>query len=171
MKKLSITVILTVTIFCIIIFLPLFQVISFTETKTNNPEIYYIDVGKDQRFQIRFTHSIHLTDVLETYEVSEDKFKIISMEYEDVAVGMPAYAEEGQKLTYEDGKYILSFENSYLENFILYVGDINMDLFFYYGGKEYNLKKTLQRGNSYTIEVKKFSLYDKMKGVLIAHEK
>lgn len=170
MKKNFIFIILLIAIFCTITFLPLFQVVSFTETKTNKPQVYYIDVGKDQRFQIRFTHSIHLTDVLETYEVLDNKIRIISMEYEDVAVGMPAHAEEGQKLTFEDGKYILSFENSYLEDFILYVGDINMDLFFYYGDKEYDLKKSLNRGNSYTIEVKKVSLYNKMKGVQIAHE-
>lgn len=170
MKKMSIGIALTFAIVCITIFLPLFQVISFTETKTNNPQIYYIDVGKDKRFQIRFTHSIHLTDVLETYEVLDNKFKIISMEYEDVAVGMPAYAEEGQRLTYNDGKYILYYEDSYLENFILYVGDINMDLFFYYSEKQYDLKKSLQRGSSYKIEVQNFSLYDKMKGVRIAHE-
>ncbi|NLY80063.1 MAG: DUF1850 domain-containing protein [Lysinibacillus sp.] len=170
MKKMSIGIALTFAIVCITIFLPLFQVISFTETKTNNPQIYYIDVGKDKRFQIRFTHSIHLTDVLETYEVLDNKFKIISMEYEEVAVGMPAYAEEGQRLTYNDGKYILYYEDSYLENFILYVGDINMDLFFYYSEKQYDLKKSLQRGSSYKIEVQNFSLYDKMKGVRIAHE-
>lgn len=170
MKKFFIFAILIIAIFCTITFLPLFKVISFTETKTNNQQLYYIEVGKDKRFQIRFTHSIHLTDVLETYEVLDQKIKIVSMEYEDVAVGMPAYAEEGQTLTYEDGKYKLSYENTYLENFVLYIGDINMDLFFYYGDKEYDLKKSLNRGNSYTIEVKKVSLYNKMKGVQIAHE-
>ena len=29
------------------------------------------------------------------------------MEYSDVAIGMPGYAEEGQTLIYEDGKYTL----------------------------------------------------------------
>ena len=171
MKRVLIFTILAIAIFCTIIFLPLFQVFSFTETKTNNPQIYYIDVGKDKRFQIRFTHSIHLTDVLETYEILDNKIKIISMEYEDVAVGMPAHAEEGQKLTYEDGKYKLTYESTHLENFVLYIGDINMDLFFYYEDKQFDLKKSLQRGSSYTIEIKKVSLYNKMKGVRIAHEK
>ena len=31
------------------------------------------------------------------------KIKLISMEYEDVAVGMPAHADEGQTLSYENG--------------------------------------------------------------------
>lgn len=102
--------------------------------------MYYIDVGSDTLFQIRFTHSIHLTDVLETYEIIDNKIKMISMEYEDVAIGMPAYAEEGQTLIYEDGKYKL-YSNTILENFVLYVGDVNRDLWFYYEDKEYDLKK------------------------------
>jgi hypothetical protein len=166
MKKLAAFLILAVL--TILFFIPLFPIISFTETKTNNPQMYYIDLRKDATFQIRFTHSIHRTDVLESYEVEDGKIKMISMEYEDVAIGMPAHAEEGQKLTYEDGKYKL-YSNKMVENFVLYVGDINMDLFFYYGGREYNLKKTLHRGSSYMVEAKRVSFYEKLKGVRIVH--
>lgn len=167
MKKVTGIFIVMLTLFGSFLFIPLYSVISFTETKTtNNPQMYYIVVDQDEIFQIRFTHSIHLTDVLETYKVVDnDKFQLISMEYEDVAVGMPAYAEEGQSLIYEDGKYTLSYSEVFLDNFVLYVGDINTDLFFYYKGKAIDLKKHLQRGNSYLLEIKKFSLYDRMKGV------
>lgn len=168
MKKFAIIIIVIIAIFAVLFFLPFFSVISFTETKTNEPQMYYVDVGSDTLFQIRFTHSIHLTDVLETYEIIDNKIKMILMEYEDVAIGMPASAEEGQTLIYEDGKYKL-YSNNFIENFVLYVGDVNRDLFFYYEDKEYDLKKFLQRGSSYIVEVKKISLYDKMKGVRIAH--
>lgn len=167
MKKFALLV--TIILAIIFFFLPLFTVISFTETRTINPQMFYILVGKDAAFQIRFTHSIHLTDVLENYEIIDGKIKMISMEYEDVAIGMPAYAEEGQTLIYEDGKYKL-YTNKILENFVLYVGDINTDLFFYYGDREYNLKKALRRGSSYVVEVKRISFYDKLKGVRIVHE-
>lgn len=167
MKKIVVVLVIAVLIF--FFFPPLFPVISFTETRTNDPHMYYVNMGKDQTFQIRFTHSIHRTDVLETYEATDGKIKMISMEYEDVAIGMPAHAEEGEKLTYEDGKYKL-YTNKIVENFVLYVGDINMDLYLNYGGKEYNLKKTLQRGSSYVIEVKKVSFYEKLKGVRLAYE-
>ena len=40
--------------------------------KRMNPQMYYINVAKDTLFQIRFTHSIHLTDVLETYEIIDE---------------------------------------------------------------------------------------------------
>ncbi len=162
------TLIILVVVF---LFLPVFKVFSFTETRTTNPQMYYIEVSNDTEFQVRFTHSIHLTDVLENYNITNiNKLKLVSMEYEDVAVGMPAYAEEDQTISYEHGKYTLSYDNKILNNFTLYVGDVEYDLFFHYDGKDYNLKKSLERGSSYLFEVKNVTIYDKLKGVLISDE-
>ncbi len=169
MKRL---VLLICTILLIILlFYPMYRVISFTEMRTNEPNFYYIVVGKEKRFDIRFTHSIHLTDVLESYEITNGtQIRLVSMEYEDVAVGMPAYAEKDQLLTYSDGKYKLEYKDKVLNNFTLYIGDINYDLFLNYQEEEYNLKKWLNRGNSYLLEVKNISLYDKLKGESIAND-
>lgn len=174
MKRVSllISAVLVIVIFVYLLFSPIFKVISFTETRTNNPQIFYIDVTKEKGFQIRFTHSIHLTDVLESYKIKDsNELKLVSMEYEDVAIGMPAYAEKDQTLTYENGKYTISYKNKTIENFTLYVGDVEYDLFFHYDDKEYNLKEILSRGSSYLFEVKTVSLYDKLKGVLLRDEK
>ena len=111
-------------------------------------------------FQLIFTHSIHLTDVIETYEALEtNELRLVSMEYEDVAIGMPAYAEEGQTLIYEDGKYKLSYERAVLPNFTLYIGDIDYELLLVYQGEKIDLKKRLQRGKSYVITLHTISLF------------
>lgn len=128
--------------------------------------MYYAEVKEESRFQIIFTHSIHLTDVVETYEISPT-YKIVplSMSYSDVAIGMPGYAEEGQTLIYEDGIYTLHYEEMSLPNFTLYIGDVDYALQLLYRGKTYDLKENLQRGKSYLVEIKKISFYEKMKGV------
>ena len=111
-------------------------------------------------FQLKFMHSIHLTDVIETYEALEtNELRLISMEYEDVAIGMPAYAEEGQTVIYEDGKYKLSYEQAVLPNFTLYIGDVDYELSLVHQGEKIDLKKRLQRGKSYLIEVHTISLF------------
>lgn len=169
---LLLSALMVTVIILVLVFAPIYKVFSFTETRTNTPQTFYINLSKEIDFQIRFTHSIHLTDVIEKYEVTDlNELKLVSMEYEDVAVGMPAYAEEGQTLTYENGRYKLSFNNKKLKNFILYIGDVDYDLYFYYNGREYNLKDTLRRGSSYLFKVQRFSLYDKLKGVSIKYEK
>lgn len=156
----------------IFFFSPLYPVFSFEETRTNNPELYYINVSEEHKFNIRFTHSIHLTDVIESYEITKNnQIKLLSMEYEDVAVGMPAHAEEGQTLSYENGKYKLAYDNQILDNFTIYIGDIDMDLNFFYDGHMYNMKKLLHRGSSYLFEVKRISLFDKLRGAVMVYEK
>lgn len=164
MKKVLVLLIISAAIF--FLFIPVFLVFSFTETKTEYPKMYYAAVGEDAQFQIMFTHSIHLTDVVETYEVLPTyEIRPLSMSYSDVAIGMPGYAEEGQTLIYEDGIYTLYYENTSLPNFTLYIGDVDYALQFLYQEKMYDLKQNLQRGKSYLLEIKKISFYEKMKGV------
>lgn len=155
----------------IFLFSPIFRVISFQETRTNNPQSYYINVSKENNFKIRYTHSIHLTDVLETYEMTDsNQIKLLSMEYEDVAIGMPAHAEEGQTLSYENGKYKLEFSNQILDNFTLYIGDIDLELAVIYEGETYDLKKNLERGSAFLFEIKRISLFDKLQRRVMVHE-
>ena len=62
-----------------------------------NPRVYYVPLKNTNSFQIRYVHSIHLTDVIESYEVTADqKIRLLSMQYEDLAIGLPGYAEEGE---------------------------------------------------------------------------
>lgn len=168
MKRAALLISVIIVLVIVFLFIPMFKVFSFTETRTNNAQMFYIDVSQENRFQIRFTHSIHLTDVLESYQITKsNELKLVSMEYEDVAIGMPAYAEEDQTLTYENGKYTLSYKDKKIDNFTLYVGNVEYELYFRYEDKEYDLKKSLYKGSSYLFEVRTISLYDKMRGVLM----
>ena len=82
--------------------------------------MYYLPLENELNFKLVFTHSIHLSDVIETYEVMATKdIQLLSMEYSDVAIGMPGYAEEGQTLIYEDGVYTLSYDDAILAEFHL----------------------------------------------------
>ncbi|WP_431028810.1 DUF1850 domain-containing protein [Lysinibacillus sp. LZ02] len=157
---------LTIAAAIVFLFIPIFPVFSFIETRTEKTEMYYLEYDEDPHFQIVFTHSIHLTDVVESYEALPTyDIRLHSMRYSDVAIGMPGYAEEGQTLIYEDGIYTLYYDNAVLPNFTLYIGDVDYTLRFEYRGKTYNLKENLSRGKSYLFEIKKVSIYDKMKGV------
>ncbi|MFJ7951490.1 DUF1850 domain-containing protein [Lysinibacillus sp. NPDC096418] len=166
MRKKSLLVGILSVVGMTIVFLPLQKVFAFTETRTDQSKLHYISATSDNSFRIRYTHSIHKSDVLEHYQYTEDsRIQMLGMEYEDLAIGMPGYAEEGQRLTQHDGKYYLQFEEAILENFTIYIGDLDIDLVFEYEGLEYDLKKDLQRGKSYLFQVKKVSLYEQWKGV------
>ena len=146
-------------------FTPFFHIFAFTETRSEHPNVHYIPMVKDKDFQITYTHSIHLSDVIESYKVTNnDQIQLKSMEYSDVAIGMPGHAEAGQTLIYEDGVYTLQYEKAILPDFALYIADIDYKLEFKYGFHNYDLKKELVRGKSYLFDVRKISLFEMMKG-------
>ncbi|WP_252502472.1 DUF1850 domain-containing protein [Sporosarcina sp. Marseille-Q4943] len=147
-------------------FLPIHKVFTFTEYRTEHPKTYYVKMADEQDFQIRYVHSIFLTDVIESYRVTDQNaIQSLSMQYEDVGIGLPGYAAEGQSLTVNDGMYTLTYENNIIDSFVLFVGDVNAGLAFRYKGKEINLKTYLTRGKSYTFRVQRQSFYQLMKGV------
>jgi len=165
-RKLIIVLVFLCLSFSIFIFLPLQKVFAFTETRIDHPIVHYIPLKTEDTFQIRYTHSIHKSDVLEHYQcVDGTRIQMLGMEYEDLAIGMPSYAEENQTLTKRDGKYFLQFDNEVIENFTIYIADLDLDLVLGYEQYEYDLKRNLQRGKSYLFEVKCISLYEQWKGV------
>lgn len=143
---------------------PFVKVLQFEQIRVNNGNTYYIKVADEDLFQIVFTHSIHLTDVIESYKVEGSQIRLLSMQYSDVAIGMPAYAEEGQILIYEDGVYTLSYEEAILNDFNLYIGDVDHGLSIKYEASQLNLKELLGRGNTYNLSIQTISLLDWWKG-------
>lgn len=147
-------------------FVPYERSLTFIETRTERPEQFFLPLKNEETFQLVFTHSIHLTDVIESYKVlPTDSFQLLAMEYTDVAIGMPGYAEEGQTLHYENGVYTLKYMDAQLKEFTLHIGDVDYKLNVLHKGKSIPLKEHLVRGKSYLVIIQSLSLYDKMKGV------
>ncbi|WP_438296302.1 DUF1850 domain-containing protein [Sporosarcina sp. FA15] len=150
----------------ILFFIPIKPAFTFTEHRVENPDVYYVPLKNTNSFQIRYVHSIHLTDVIEFYEVTADrKIRLLSMQYEDLAIGLPGYAEEGEILTVQDGVYTLTYDDNVIDSFVMLVGDVDAELAFRYLRNELNLKKQLIRGKSYTFRVVNLSFYQMLKGV------
>lgn len=164
MKKWLVLLIILVTI--AVGFIPYERSITFTETRTEQPVMYYLPLKDEFNFQMVFTHSIHLTDVIECYQVlTNNELQLLSMQYEDVAIGMPSSAEEGQTLTYENGQYTLRYDDAKLKDFTLHIGDVDYKLDLQHNNEVIALKEKLTRGKSYVLKIKKLSFYQKLKGV------
>lgn len=165
MKKI-IAIICSLAIVSFIVFVPYKQVFSFEETRSSNGQAVYIPIHNDDfTFQFIYTHSIHLSDVVEYYEVTDDfSIRALAMEYEDLAIGMPGYAEEGETLTIEDGKYRLTYAWSTMPNFTMHISNISSKQHFLYHNEEYDLKKILKKGSSYLFSLKKISIFQWWKG-------
>lgn len=168
MKKsnLIIGVIICLTILFILL-IPYRWSFVFFEQRTTNP-VAYLPLNDENTFHIRYIHSIHLSDVFETYKITNDhQIQIFSLEYEDFAIGMPSGAGEGEKFFELDGKYYITNMSQVFPSISMLVGDVNKDLAFKYNNNEYNLKDYLIRGESYTFQVARLSLLDQLRGARI----
>lgn len=165
-------IILFICVLSIIVsmFIPYKWCFVFFEQRTTHP-VAYLPLEHEKTFQIRYTHSIHLSDVIETYIVTKNHdIQSSSLEYEDFAIGMPSDAGKGEKFTEKDGKYYITNMSQVYPSFNLLVGDVNRDLAFQYKGFEHDLKEYLERGETYTFQVSRLSLFDQMRGVRIREQ-
>lgn len=166
MKRYS--VIVVIIILAAIIFIPSRTAFVFEQTRTEQPMMHYVLIDEDIAFQIRYTHSIHQTDVWEYYRITaDDAIRFVQMTYDKTAIGMPATADKGQTLTLENGMYTLRFDDTVIDDFTVLIGDIDADLSFYYAGQQYDLKEQLQRGESYRFSIQHLSLYERVKGMML----
>lgn len=153
-----------ILIFFVFVFAPIQR--NFVFIDNNNGEIAAFLKMEDPSFQIKYTHSIHLSEVLESYKVlSDGTLQMVELEYEDFNIGMPSNAGEGETFVEKDGKYFIKNMKRELANFRLFIGDVDAGLSFLAGGSEFDLKKTLERGKSYTFQVQRLSFFQQLEGV------
>ncbi|MEK4024039.1 DUF1850 domain-containing protein [Sporosarcina sp. FSL W7-1283] len=171
-KVILLLIFLIISSVLILLFYPYKQVIVLEEVRSEQPKLYYLPLHTDRHFQVNYIHSIHLSNVKEQYEVTDnEKLRFEFMQYEDVAIGLPGYADEGEFLKVEDGVYTLTFENRVIDSFVLYVGRVDTGLSLRYENKDYNLKDFLQKGHSYSFHITKISIFELLRGVGIDGKK
>lgn len=120
---------------------------------------------QSNEFQVKYIHSIHLTEVIESLEVLPDaSLMMTEVEYSDFAVGMPSNVDEGEEFVQEDGKYFIRNMTTVLPEYRMFVGDIDEALLLSVDGTDYDLKKSLNRGASYTLRIEELSFLQKIQG-------
>lgn len=123
---------------------------------------------KDRTFHIQYTHSIHLTDVKETYTVLDDgTIRQVELMYENTAIGMPSNAEEGEIFEMKNGKYYIrnmkrNFPNIHMRTAQV-VGEHQMII----GSQKFLFSAIVDPGSLVVIRERKLALWQILKGVNI----
>ncbi|WP_164216996.1 DUF1850 domain-containing protein [Virgibacillus sp. YIM 98842] len=169
--KLFIIILLMTVLLLTVIFVPFRQALVFYKENTNEVEAF-LPVNDQDTFQIIFTHSIHLTDVVEKYIVLDNHhIKQYEFIYEEFGIGMPSNAQEGEEFVYEDGKYhIRNMENIFPELKVRNGKAVSEHRLVW--GEEEHMRyfnDYFEPGAWFTIKVDNLSLWQMMKGVRI-HE-
>lgn len=128
--------------------------------------LVYIPLGDHPEFKIKYTHSIHLSDVIESYQVnSNGEIKQFELEYSDFSIGMPENASSGEVFEQKNGKYYIKNMNRIFPYFDLRTGKVRANHTIIYRNKEYPLNKYVEPGTLVRIKVIKMNLYQQWKGV------
>ncbi|WP_067727949.1 DUF1850 domain-containing protein [Oceanobacillus damuensis] len=98
------------------LFFPFLTALVFYEKNTNDL-VAFLPISAGDTFQLIFTHSIHLTDVVEKYVVMDNHdMKQYEIVYEEFGIGMPSNAQEGETFVYENGKYHVKDLDNYFSS-------------------------------------------------------
>ncbi|MRX74326.1 DUF1850 domain-containing protein [Bacillus lacus] len=150
-----------------IIFLyPMRETVSFRFENTEEL-LAYLQIQDAESFSIKYTHSIHLSDVIETYELKDHSIIQQQLSYEDFAVGMPSNAEGDETFEERDGRYIIGNMNRVFPFIDLRIGQVRANHTVIYQEKEYPLKESIQPGTWVRIQFERLSLWEQLRGVKI----
>ncbi|TFE00370.1 DUF1850 domain-containing protein [Jeotgalibacillus salarius] len=165
-KIIPILVIIVAGVFFAAVFLPFKQAITFHHQETGNL-ISYIPMTNQNEFQLQYTHSIHKSDVIDYYEITDtNEIRQIALEYEDMAIGMPSNAlYEGEEFVQEDGKYRIENMNRLFPSINLHTSQVVVSHVFHYDNSDYALHDYIETGTFITISINQLTLLDLWRGV------
>jgi hypothetical protein len=154
----------------LLIFVPFRTCVVMESLKEKSRDILVpLPSSEKREFSILYTHSIHLSDVLETYKADEESNIVqTTLVYEDTAIGMPggAAGEEVFERT-EDGKYKISNMNRTFPHIDISIGQVAANHRFIYNEKVYRLADYFEKGTLIRMSVQKQSLFQLWKGVIL----
>jgi hypothetical protein len=145
---------------------PYKQVIAFTY-EDQDQLLAYLSLKNDKTFQIKYTHSIHLSDVVESYHLFDEDIIQTELAYEDFAVGMPSNAEGDEVFEEIAGTYYIKNMNRSFPFIDLRIGQVRANHRLIYQNKTFTLSTYLKPGIWVRISPKKITLWQQLKGVNI----
>lgn len=171
--KPKIFVLLTLIIFLAIISIniPYKQALVFQAPESNDI-LCYVPINTGEAFKIKYKHSIHLSDVIESYKVTEShKIRQYELEYEDFAIGMPSEIADGENFEIKDGKYYITNMNREFSHFDMRLGQVRANHTLIYEDITYPLSKAIEPGTRVRIKIEEISLLKQLEGVNILDDK
>lgn len=149
----------------ILAFIPIKQALVFKYQNTSQV-LAYIPLPKEQTFKIKYTHSIHLSDVIESYRINDDgQIQQFGLEYEDFAIGMPSEAGEGELFEEIDGKYFIRNMKRTFPFIDLRIGQVRANHTLIYREHQYILSDFIEKGTWVRIKSEKLSYFQLLRGV------
>nr|WP_233711359.1 DUF1850 domain-containing protein [Lederbergia citrisecunda] len=152
-----------------IIFCIPFQKSFVIEKGISGKVLAYFPIHQTNKtFHILYTHSIHKSDVKETYIIlNNNKIRQIELMYEDTSIGMPSNAEEGETFEMVEGKYVIRNMKRDFQSINMRVAQVVGDHTLFVNGCQLKLSSIVEPGSLVKMKVRRLSLWQSWRGVNI----
>ncbi|MCM3764726.1 DUF1850 domain-containing protein [Neobacillus niacini] len=162
---------ISIIVITILAFIPSKKAIVFDPFE-GKEKLAFIPIQGETGFKMKYTHSIHLSDVVESYKLTPDKqIQQYELMYKDFAIGMPANAEEGETFQQKDGNYYIKGMRRVFPYIILRIGQVRANHTVIYKQQEYPLSQFIKPGTPVRIEFRKLNFFQAWRGVNILESK
>ncbi len=141
------------------------------ESREDEYILAYSPVKIGETFRVEYTHSIHLSQVVEWYNISKNQHIVqTKLTYEDMAIGMPSSAEAGEVFTMTtDGQYEIGKMNRIFPSISMRIGKVKANHLLHIQDRTYPFTSYFEGGSGVKLSVGKLSLWQMWKGVNV-HE-
>ncbi len=162
-KKKYIYTTLILVFFCILFFLlPLVRQFVIIDYKSGEV-LYSSDVVPGDKFSITYIHSVNKSPVEDQFDL-DSNYRIMLRKsiFKSFGAGVPSTSVDGDKFEYFKDRIEVSYSNSSIENFILFVGVI-ADHHFLMNGHDFQLSRLSSPQRSVQFTVTKITVYQYLK--------
>ena len=169
-RKILILLFLILISITFMLLIPIRQAVVF-EFQDTGKILAFIPFTKEEKFKIKYTHSIHLSDVIESYQVTnKGHIQQYELMYEDFAIGMPENASDGEVFEQKDGKYYLKNMKRDFPFFDLRIGQVRANHTVIYQARDFPLADNITPGTWVRIKIEKLNVLQQLKGVNILEQ-
>ncbi len=163
-KKYIYTAFLLAFVCILFVSLPLIRQFVIIDYKMDEV-LYSSDVMPGDKFSVTYTHSVNKSPVEDQFALDND-FRIILKKsiFKSFGAGVPSNLDDGDKFEYFKDRIEVSYSNSSIEKFILFVGVI-ADHHFLMNGQDFKLSRLCSPQRSVQFLVKKITVYQYLKYV------
>ncbi len=171
MKKISIIIAFVAIVVGIYLHIPYKTFLVFE--KENSKEVLaYHSINENEVFTISYTHSIHLSEVVEKYKVSKkDQIILTELIYESYGIGMPSNAYGNEKFEKKDGKIYITKMNRTFQLIDVRISKVVANHQLVIKKNHIQLEEYLNSGSWVRIKFRKLNAMEVLKGVNLYERK
>ncbi|MFS0556179.1 DUF1850 domain-containing protein [Brevibacillus sp. 179-C9.3 HS] len=143
--------------------LPLIPALVIRDTQSNQV-VWSADIQEDATFGIRWTHSIHRSNIEERYRIVDDQIILSEMSFHDYGIGMENELAPGEELIMADGQFHIRNMQRSFPALRLFIGQVRANHTLLFAGQEIPLGLLDKPGEAITIQAEKRSILSELGG-------